>query len=143
MTYRDSESKYSNVDDQNSMERLKSTLEDKIIDVYVKILEFQMCMAYHYSHSRMLRTMREIVTADDWKAMLKGVEDGEAQVSSDSRALDSERIRQGFSQVFVDRVERLTKEATDRRREILSALSSSVDYASTKKIVPLREKGQW
>ena len=142
ITYKGEEFGCSNHEEEQIVRDLKRTFETRVIEMYSKILEFQICIAYHYSRGWMSRTLREVVITDDWEAMIKDISGLETNASEDRRALDSRTLRKGISQISSQQVAQFTQHNADRRNEIRSALSSSLDYESAKNATDQIEKGE-
>ena len=75
--------------DSDELDLVKAT-QDQIVILYSQILEFQMRLVSYYFRSGFTRYTRDLVTADDWKAMKTSIEashegiHGKLEVISDS-----------------------------------------------------------
>jgi hypothetical protein len=74
----------------------KVAFETKTVKLYSQILEYQIRLAYQYSRHTLSRYFRDVVLADDWKAMLAEVKDFEQSIIKDLREVD------GYTMKVVD-----------------------------------------
>jgi len=68
--------------------RGKVTFETKTVKLYSQILEYQIRLASQCSRHTLSRYLRDVVCADNWKAMLDEVKDLEQSITKYLREID-------------------------------------------------------
>lgn len=89
--------------DQNQirpdLEGLRGQLEKHIVELYQKLLLYQMQSICLFNKKRMLIFVRDIIKVDDWAGQVEDIKAAESAVRRDSEQYTSQRARQDLSKV--------------------------------------------
>ncbi|KAF2809508.1 uncharacterized protein BDZ99DRAFT_498848 [Mytilinidion resinicola] len=77
---------------ETEVQQLEVAFESKTVKLYSQILEHQIRLAYQCTRVKISRSFRDIVLADDWKAMLTEVKECEQSISKDLHVIDGHMI---------------------------------------------------
>ncbi|KAM0274353.1 hypothetical protein ACHAQH_007919 [Verticillium albo-atrum] len=88
---------------------LRDQLEKNVVQLYQKLLLYQMKSVCLYHRNRLGVFFRDLVMLDDWRDQLHGIRDAEAAVRSDSEQYNSQQVRDRL-QTLAGTAERQYKE---------------------------------
>ena len=78
---------------QEKNSRLEKEFENSILDLYVKILKYQVAAACHCKSSTFQRFLRALPKLDDWKGMIEGIKERDTVCREMTRVFDSQDQR--------------------------------------------------
>ncbi|KAE8328414.1 hypothetical protein BDV39DRAFT_203937 [Aspergillus sergii] len=115
------ESELSSLDDQVE---LHHALKIKTIDMYAKVLEYQIRFAVHYSKRSPSRYFDNVTASDDWRGILKEIEEINEKVDADLEA-----ISRGTLQKIKNQMSQLSQMHTDikvmKKSDLLKKLNAA------------------
>ncbi|KAG7007336.1 hypothetical protein G7Y79_00010g028370 [Physcia stellaris] len=77
---------------------LVKDLEMKMIQLYTKILEYQIRLVHHHFHNSAVRFGRDFVKADDWKMMFSQIQSLDTQCTQIAADLGQDELETGIKQ---------------------------------------------
>lgn len=75
-----------------TISEVRAQFEKHTVELYARVLEYQLRMACHYARNRLQRYLRNVALGDDWKAILTSIKEYEQSSRYDMEALDSSRL---------------------------------------------------
>ncbi|KAB8207373.1 quinon protein alcohol dehydrogenase-like superfamily [Aspergillus parasiticus] len=121
------ESELSSLDDQVE---LHNALKETTIDMYAKVLEYQIRFAVHYSKSRLLRYFDNVTASDDWSGILEEIEKINKKVDADLEAISRgtlQKIKNQMSQLSQMHTDIKVMKKSDLLKKLNAAPSASFD----------------
>ncbi|KAK8059160.1 Vegetative incompatibility protein [Apiospora saccharicola] len=100
---------------------LKSAFEDRIVDLYQHILEFQLKTALRFHQKGLVRWARDLGSLDEWKAMLTKVKAKEEEVRKESNSL--------YSIASHSTLQNISTEAEEHHSQMESSVQSLLSVA--------------
>ncbi|PYH38053.1 uncharacterized protein BO87DRAFT_393526 [Aspergillus neoniger CBS 115656] len=94
-----------------SPQHLAELVRSKTVELYVRILEYHMCLATHFSHSGYKRFLKDWVDVDKWRNMLESI-----------TRLDG-KIRQDLTIFAGDDIQTIFKELENSQKVVIDSLS--------------------
>jgi hypothetical protein len=83
--------------DKNRIEKsstgLRDELENHVVDLYIKLIAYQMGSVYLYYRNRGVVFFRDMIKLDDWSGQLNSIKDAEETVQKDSDQYNKVQIR--------------------------------------------------
>ena len=67
----------------NNSEELHVSIKQKTVDLYAKILEYQMHLAAHYHNSKMKQFADNLIIKSNWKSMIDEITKIDKNIASD------------------------------------------------------------
>ncbi|KAB8221228.1 WD40-repeat-containing domain protein [Aspergillus novoparasiticus] len=116
-----------NLDDQVE---LHQALKIKTIDMYAKVLEYQIRFAVHYSKRSLLRYFENVTGSDDWRGILKEIEEINEKVDADLEAISRgtlQKIKNQMSQLNQMHTDIKVMKKSDLLKKLNAAPSASFD----------------
>ena len=83
---------------QPDSDALVTDLENKMIQLYSKILEYQIRLVHQYTHNRALRYGRDVFKADEWNKMLSEIKTLDSECSQLAEELGQEDLELGVKE---------------------------------------------
>ena len=77
---------------------LVADLENRIVQLYSKILEYQFCLMRQSSHNWALRYGRDVFKSDEWKKMLSQINDLDSVCSQMAAEIGQEELEAGMKE---------------------------------------------
>ena len=77
---------------------LVQDLESKIVDLYSKIYEYELCLLRQYSHTWAIRFGRDVVRADDWQKLSTEIQNLDSACSRLSDELGQEELNRSIQE---------------------------------------------
>ncbi|KAG8166200.1 hypothetical protein KVR01_004752 [Diaporthe batatas] len=111
------------VDDESRTQDLRIELENHIVELYKRLLIYQMKSVCRYNRREILVILRDMVKLDNWKGKLDDVENAEKQVRS--------RLEQYQRQSINDSIQKLAGILTEQSNEIASAIQEQTRTQQT------------
>ncbi|KAK6831768.1 hypothetical protein RU639_003000 [Aspergillus parasiticus] len=121
------ESELSSLDDQVE---LHHALKIKTIDMYAKVLEYQIRFAVHYSKRSPSRYFDNVAASDDWRGILKEIEEINEKVDADLEAISRgtlQKIKNQISQLNQMHTDIKVMKKSDLLKKLNAAPSASFD----------------
>ncbi|KAI7972052.1 hypothetical protein EIK77_003145 [Talaromyces pinophilus] len=78
---------------QKSSAGLRARLEEHIIELYQKLLLFQVKCACLYYQNQGIVLLKDMLKLDDWESQIQDIKDAEAAVQRDSEQYNSEQVK--------------------------------------------------
>ncbi|KAF3402610.1 hypothetical protein DPV78_003938 [Talaromyces pinophilus] len=78
---------------QKSSAGLRARLEEHIIELYQKLLLFQIKCACLYYQNQGIVLLKDMLKLDDWESQIQDIKDAEAAVQRDSEQYNSEQVK--------------------------------------------------
>lgn len=72
---------------------LQGELESHIVELYQKLLSYQIRCAIVYHKSRTATIVRDAIKLNDWAAQIRAIENAEAAVQREARQYNSEQVK--------------------------------------------------
>ncbi|KAL6697214.1 hypothetical protein J3F84DRAFT_368319 [Trichoderma pleuroticola] len=103
---------------------LSAELEDRLIELYRQIIDFQMKIVRRVYLSRLARFQEDTTRHEDWKGMVAKIRESEKMLSNDAKQVNDasmgrelEKLSSNAERFFTDIMSVLVPLLTDRRRE--------------------------
>ncbi|KUL83182.1 hypothetical protein ZTR_10107 [Talaromyces verruculosus] len=78
---------------QKSSAGLRARLEEHVIELYQKLLLFQIMCACLYYQNQGIVLLKDVLKLDDWESQIQDIKDAEAAVKRDSEQYNSEQVK--------------------------------------------------
>ena len=117
---------------------LVNDLEDKIVQLYYKIYEYQIRLMCQYSHVWAVRFGRDVIKADDWDKMLTEIHTLDSDCSRISNELGQEELERSL-----DESNRQIDGLVQSWYDGIETLQKDIDKVSTSMEAHIQEQQAW